>query len=63
MFDIRATDLSYIIILIVQPNYFFDLYPAKILGLLAKLFFFYIRNIFNFLREFFQCFSIKSKLP
>jgi len=38
-FDILATDLSYIIILIVQQNYFSDLYSAKILNLSAKPFF------------------------
>jgi len=34
-----ATNLFYIIILIVQQNYFSDLYPAKILDLSAKAFF------------------------
>jgi len=39
-FDVLATDLSvYIIIFIVQQNYFSDLYPAKILDLSAKSFF------------------------
>jgi len=39
-FDILATSLSVLlIILIVQQNYFFDLYPAKILDLSAKSFF------------------------
>jgi len=36
-FDILATSAFYIITLIVQQNYFSD--PAKILDLLAKLFF------------------------
>jgi len=36
-FDILTTSLSfYIFILIVQQNYFSDLYPAKVLGLSAK---------------------------
>jgi len=35
-FDILA--ISFYIILIVQQNYFSDLYPAKILDLSAKLF-------------------------
>jgi len=41
-FDIPATSLSVlqeIIILMVQQNYFSDLYPAKILDLSAKSFF------------------------
>jgi len=39
-FDILATDLSVLhIILIVQQNYFSDLYQTKILDLSAKLFF------------------------
>jgi len=39
-FDILATSLSFnIIILIVQQNYFFYLYPAKTLDLSAKSFF------------------------
>jgi len=38
-FDSLATSLSVIIILIVQQNYFSDLYPGKILDLSAKSFF------------------------
>jgi len=38
-FDILATSLSVLIILIVQQNYFSDLYPTKILDLSAKPFF------------------------
>jgi len=40
-FDILATGLSvlHIIILIIQQNYFSDLYPVKILDLSTKLFF------------------------
>jgi len=37
-FDILATKF-YIIILMIQQNYFYDMYPAKILDLSAKLFF------------------------
>jgi len=35
-FDILATSLSVLIILIVRQNYFSDLYPTKILDLSAK---------------------------
>jgi len=46
-FDI-LTILTFIIILIVQQNYFPDLYPAKILDLSAKLFFLlYIVDCWN----------------
>jgi len=38
-FEILAISLSVLHILIIQQNYFFDLYPAKILDLPAKLFF------------------------
>jgi len=38
-FDVLATSLSVLIILIVQQNYFSDLYPTKILDLSAKPFF------------------------
>jgi len=38
-FEVPATSLSILIILIVQQNYFSDLYPAKILDLSAKPFF------------------------
>jgi len=41
-FDILAISLSvYVIILIVQQNYFLDLCSAKILALSAKSFFFF----------------------
>jgi len=38
-FEVLATSLSILIILIVQQNYFSGLYPATILDFSAKLFF------------------------
>jgi len=45
-FYILATSTFYIIILIIQQNYFSDLYPAKILDLSGKSFFSYRKDHF-----------------
>jgi len=48
-FDILATGWAfYVIILIIQQNYFSDLYPVKILNLSAKSFFPYIYVFFYY---------------